>query len=95
MIVVGSGTIGTELAFFYNSIGTQVTLVEYLPNVLPLEDEDVSKQIGRSLKKAKIKVMVSSSVEKVEIKDDKLHCNRKFERKRNTLEADIVLSRSA
>ena len=92
MIVVGSGAIGTELAFFYNSIGTQVTLVEFLPNVLPLEDEDVSKQIGRSLKKAKIKVMVSSAVEKVEIQDDKCIATINSKGKELKLEAEIVLS---
>lgn len=92
MIVVGSGAIGTELAFFYNSIGTKVTLVEFLPNVLPLEDEDVSKQIGRSLKKAKIKVMISSSMEKVEIKDNKCVATVNSKGKEITLEADIVLS---
>ncbi len=92
MIVVGSGAIGTELAFFYNSIGTQVTLVEFLPNVLPLEDEDVSKQIGRSLKKAKIKVMVSSAVEKVDISGEKCIAFVNSKGKEITLEADIVLS---
>jgi dihydrolipoamide dehydrogenase len=56
MIVVGSGAIGSEFAFFYNSIGTQVTLIEYLPNIIPLEDEEVSKQLERSFKKNKMKV---------------------------------------
>ena len=92
MIVVGSGAIGTELAFFYNSMGTQVTLVEFLPNVLPLEDEDVSKQIGRSLKKAKIKVMVSSSVEKVDIEGDKCIATINSKGKEIRAEAGIVLS---
>ena len=92
MIVVGSGAIGTELAFFYNSIGTQVTLVEFLPNVLPIEDEDVSKQIARSLKKAKIKVMVSSSVEKVDISDDKCIAVINSKGKEIQVEAEIVLS---
>ncbi len=92
MIVVGSGAIGTELAFFYNSIGTQVTLIEFLPNVLPLEDEDVSKQIGRSLKKVKIKVMVSSAVEKVEIIDEKCVATVHSKGKEIKVEAEIVLS---
>ncbi|NOZ34131.1 MAG: dihydrolipoyl dehydrogenase [Chlorobi bacterium] len=92
MIVAGSGAIGTELAFFYNSIGTQVTLIEFLPNVLPLEDEDVSKQIGRSLKKAKIKVMVSSAVEKVEIIDEKCVATVHSKGKEIKVEAEIVLS---
>ncbi len=92
MIVVGSGAIGTELAFFYNSIGTQVTLVEFLPNVLPIEDEDVSKQIGRSLKKAKIKVMVSSSVEKVDVENDKCIVIINSKGKEVKVETEIVLS---
>jgi len=62
MIVVGSGAIGSEFANFYNSIGTDVTLVEFLPNVVPNEDEEVSKQLGRSFKKAGIKVMVDQVV---------------------------------
>ncbi len=92
MVVVGSGAIGTELAFFYNSVGTQVTLIEFLPNVLPLEDEDVSKQIARSLKKAKMKVMVSSSVEKVEVEDDKCIVTINSKGKEVKIETEVVLS---
>jgi dihydrolipoamide dehydrogenase len=92
MIVVGSGAIGTELAYFYNALGTQVTLVEFLPNVLPLEDEDVSKQIARNLKKVKIKVMLESSVESVKIEDDKCVANIKTKKGEEILEAEIVLS---
>ncbi|MDD2563922.1 MAG: FAD-dependent oxidoreductase, partial [Salinivirgaceae bacterium] len=66
MVVVGSGAIGSEFAYFYGSIGTKVTLVEFLPNVVPNEDEDVSKQLGRSFKKMGIDVMVKSAVEKVD-----------------------------
>ncbi|MCD4794450.1 MAG: dihydrolipoyl dehydrogenase [Bacteroidales bacterium] len=92
MIVVGSGAIGTELAYFYNAIGTQVTLVEFLPNIVPLEDQEVSAQLGRSLKKLKIKVMVNSSVESVEIVNDKCIAKVMSKGKELTLEADIVLS---
>ena len=92
MIVVGSGAIGTELAFFYNSIGTKVTLVEFLPNVVPVEDEDVSKQLGRSLKKAKIKVMVKSTVESVDVSGDKCKVTIKTPKGEEIHEADIVLS---
>ncbi len=92
MIVVGSGAIGTELAYFYNAIGTQVTLVEFLPNIVPLEDQEVSAQLGRSLKKLKIKVMVNSSVESVEIVNDKCIAKVRSKGKELTLEADIVLS---
>ena len=59
MVVVGSGAIGSEFAYFYHSIGTQVTLIEVLPNIVPLEDEEVSKQLERSFKKAGMKVMTS------------------------------------
>ena len=62
MIIVGSGAIGVEFAYFYNAMGTEVTIVEFLPNLVPLEDEEVSKQFERSLKKSKIKVMTNSSV---------------------------------
>ncbi len=92
MVVVGSGAIGSEFAHFYNSIGTEVTLVEYLPNILPLEDEEVSKQLGRSFKKAGIKVMTNSSVEKVEDGKGGLNVTVKTKKGEEILEADIVLS---
>jgi dihydrolipoamide dehydrogenase len=66
MIIVGSGAIGVEFAHFYNTMGTDVTLVEFQPNIVPVEDIDVSKQFERSFKKAGIKVMTNSSVEKVD-----------------------------
>ena len=66
MVVVGSGAIGSEFAHFYNSIGTRVTLVEFLPNLVPVEDEEVSKQLERSFKKAGMEVMTSSMVESVD-----------------------------
>lgn len=92
MIVVGSGAIGTELAYFYHSMGTKVTLVEYMPNVVPLEDEDVSKQLGRSLKKLKIKVMVNSSVENVDTSGEKCKVTIKTKKGEEIHEADVVLS---
>lgn len=99
MIVVGSGAIGTELAYFYNAIGTKVTLVELLPNVVPLEDEEVSRQLGRSLKKAGIKVMIKSSVESVDTngnscKVETRHASSLHNAKngKEILQADIVLS---
>ena len=92
MIVVGSGAIGTELAYFYNSIGTDVLLVEFLSEVLPNEDKDVSRQIGRSLKKQKIKVMKKSSVELVEIKNDMCIATIKTKKGEEKHEAEIILS---
>ncbi|MCK5169862.1 MAG: FAD-dependent oxidoreductase, partial [Bacteroidales bacterium] len=92
MIVVGSGAIGSEFANFYNSVGTKVTLVEFLPNVVPNEDEEVSKQLGRSLKKAGIKVMVSSSVESVDTSGDVCKVVIKTKKGDETHEAEIVLA---
>ncbi|MDX2442663.1 MAG: dihydrolipoyl dehydrogenase [Bacteroidales bacterium] len=92
MVVVGSGAIGSEFAWFYNTMGTKVTLVEFLPNIVPLEDEEVSKQLERSFKKAKMKVMVNSSVEEVDTSGEK--CKVKINTKKGVeeVEADIVLS---
>ncbi|MCP4552560.1 MAG: dihydrolipoyl dehydrogenase [Bacteroidetes bacterium] len=92
MVVVGSGAIGSEFAYFYNSIGTQVTLVEFLPNVVPLEDIEVSKQLGRSFKKAKMKVMVNSSVESVDTKGKLCKVSIKTKKGTEIVEAEIVLS---
>jgi len=92
MVVVGSGAIGSEFAYFYNSIGVQVTLVEFLPNIVPLEDEEVSKQLERSFKKAGLKVMTSSSVESVEIVGDICKVSIKTPKATEIVECDIVLS---
>ena len=92
MIVVGSGAIGAEFAHFYNSMGTDVTIVEFLPNLVPLEDEDVSKQFERSFKKAGIKVMTNSSVEKLDTTGKLVKATVKTAKGEETLEAEIVLS---
>ena len=92
MIVVGSGAIGVEFAHFYNAMGTDVTIVEFLPNLVPLEDIDVSKQFERSFKKAGIKVMTNSSVEKVDISGKNVKATVKAPKGEVILEADIVLS---
>ncbi|HQF00484.1 MAG TPA: dihydrolipoyl dehydrogenase [Bacteroidales bacterium] len=92
MVVVGSGAIGSEFAYFYNSIGTQVTLVEFMPNVVPLEDEEVSKQLARSFKKAGIKVMTNSTVESVNTKGEKCKVTIKTKKGEEIVETDIVLS---
>jgi len=92
MVIVGSGAIGSEFAFFYNSLGTDVTLVEFLPNVVPLEDEEVSKQLERSFKKEKMKVMTNSSVESVDTKGKLCKVKVKTKKGEETLEAEIVLS---
>ena len=92
MVVVGSGAIGSEFAYFYQSIGTKVTLVEFMPNVVPNEDEDVSKQLARSFKKMKMKVLTNSSVESVDTSGDKCKVTIKTKKGEQLVEADIVLS---
>lgn len=92
MVVVGSGAIGSEFAYFYQSIGTDVTLVEFLPNVVPNEDEEVSKQLERSFKKMKMKVLTSSSVEKVDTSGKKCKVTIKTKKGEEVVDADIVLS---
>lgn len=92
MIIVGSGAIGIEFAHFYNSMGTEVTVVEFLPNIVPLEDEDISKQMERSMKKAGVKIMTNSSVEKVDISGNGVKATVKTAKGEEILEAEIVLS---
>jgi dihydrolipoamide dehydrogenase len=92
MIVVGSGAIGIEFAYFYNSIGTAVTVVEYLDNIVPLEDEEVSKTLGRILKKAGINILTSSTVESVDSSGDLCKVSVKTASGTQVLEAEIVLS---
>jgi len=92
MIVVGSGAIGVEFAHFYNAMGTQVTIIEFMPNVVPLEDEEISKQFERSLKKSGIKVMTSSSVTKVDTSGKGVVATVDTKKGETTIEADIVLS---
>lgn len=92
MIVVGSGAIGVEFAHFYNSMGTQVTIVEFMPNIVPVEDEDISKQFERSLKKAGINIMTNASVEKVDTSGNGVKATVKTANGEEILEADIVLS---
>ncbi|HPF10252.1 MAG TPA: dihydrolipoyl dehydrogenase [Flavobacteriaceae bacterium] len=92
MIVVGSGAIGVEFSNFYNSMGTEVTIVEFLPNLVPLEDEEVSKQFERSFKKSGINVMTNASVESVDTSGKGVKAKVKTQKGEETLEADIVLS---
>ncbi|MCH7785132.1 MAG: dihydrolipoyl dehydrogenase [Bacteroidetes bacterium] len=92
MIVVGSGAIGVEFAHFYNVMGTEVTIVEFLPNLVPLEDEEVSRQFERSFKKAGVKVMTNTSVEKVDTSGKNIKVTVKTKKGEEFLEAEIVLS---
>ena len=92
MVVVGSGAIGSEFAYFYNSIGTEVILVEYLPNILPLEDIDVSKQLEKSFKKAGVNIMTNTEVLSVDTKGKGCKVKYKSGDKEEIIECDIVLS---
>ena len=92
MVVVGSGAIGSEFACFYNTMGTKVTLVEFMPTLVPLEDEEVAKQLERAFKKSGINVMTSSSVESVDTGGEKCKVKIKTAKGIEETEADIVLS---
>ncbi|MES2590539.1 MAG: dihydrolipoyl dehydrogenase [Bacteroidota bacterium] len=92
MVVVGSGAIGSEFAYFYATMGTKVTLVEFLPSIVPVEDAEVSKQLERSFKKAGITVMTESSVESVDTKGDGCKVKVKTKKGEETIECDVVLS---
>ncbi|HAI75389.1 MAG TPA: dihydrolipoyl dehydrogenase [Microscillaceae bacterium] len=92
MVVVGSGAIGVEFAYFYNAIGTKVTIVEYLPNIVPLEDEEISKQLEKSFKKAGVQIMTSSEVTGVDTSGKLCKVKIKTPKGEETLEAEVVLS---
>lgn len=92
MVVVGSGAIGSEFAFFFTSMGVKVTLVEFLPNVVPNEDEEVSKQVERCFKKLKMTVVTEASVTNVDTTGEKCVCTISTKKGEKVVEADIVLS---
>ncbi|ASZ14063.1 dihydrolipoyl dehydrogenase [Chitinophaga pendula] len=93
MIVVGSGAIGSEFAYFYNTLGTKVTLVEFMPRIVPVEDEEVSKELEKQFKKQGITVMMGASVEKAEPGPNGVTAAIKLaDGSMVTLDADIVLS---
>ena len=92
MVVMGSGAIGCEFAYFYSTLGTEVTIVEFLDNVVPREDEEVSKQLARTFKKNGIKIMLSSSVEKVDTSGSGCKVHVKTKKGTEVIECDVVLS---
>jgi dihydrolipoamide dehydrogenase len=92
MVVVGSGAIGVEFAYFYNAMGVEVTVVEYLPNIVPVEDEEVSKQLERTFKKNGIKIMTNSSVESVEKSSKGCKVIVKTKKGEEKIDCDVVLS---
>lgn len=92
MIIVGSGAIGTEFAYFYHSIGTKVTIIEFLPRIVPVEDEDISKELEKSFKKQGIGIMVNSEVTKVDTSGNGVKATVKTPEGEKIIEADILLS---
>ncbi len=92
LIIVGSGAIGVEFAYFYNSLGTKVTIVEYLPNLVPLEDHEISKELEKSFRKGGINVMTSSEVISISNKGKGVTAIIKTNKGEETLDADILLS---
>lgn len=92
MVVVGSGAIGVEFAYFYHSLGTDVTVVEFMPNIVPIEDEEVSKQLERTFKKKGMKIMTNSSVESVDTSGKGCVVKVKTAKGEETIECDVVLS---
>ena len=92
MIIVGSGAIGVEFAYFYNSMGTKVTLVEYEKNIAPIEDKDISKELSKILKKSGIQILNSSKVVDSKIIGDKVEVTIESNNKKSILNGDVVLS---
>lgn len=92
MVVMGSGAIGCEFAYFYDAIGTEVTIVEYLDNIVPREDEEVSKQLARTFKKKGINVMTGAAVEKVDTSGSGCKVHVKTKKGEEVIECDVVLS---
>lgn len=92
MIIVGSGAIGVEFAYYYHSVGTKVTIVEYMPRIVPVEDEEISRELQRQYKKKGMTIMTDSSVEKVDISGKKVKATVKTKKGEEVLEADVVLS---
>ena len=92
MVIVGSGAIGVEFAYFYHALGTEVTIVEFMPNIVPVEDEEVSKQLARSFKKKGMTIMTESEVTNVDTKGKGCKVTVKTKKGEEILECDVVLS---
>lgn len=92
MIVVGSGAIGVEFGYFYNSLGTKVTIVEFMPRIVPVEDEEISKELEKNFKKQGIEIMTSSEVTKVDTSGNGVKATVKTAKGDVVLEADVLLS---
>ncbi|MEO6069382.1 MAG: FAD-dependent oxidoreductase, partial [Chitinophagaceae bacterium] len=92
MIIVGSGAIGVEFGYFYNSMGTKVTIIEFLPRIVPVEDEEISKELDKNFKKQGIEILVNSEVTKVDTSGTGVKATIKTAEGEKTLEADVLLS---
>lgn len=92
MVVIGSGAIGVELASFYHDLGTKVTIIEYLPNLVPNEDVDISKYLERSFRKSKLSFMTSTSVDSVELKQGRCYVSVTNSKGSSVIDCDVVLS---
>ncbi|MBK9730109.1 MAG: dihydrolipoyl dehydrogenase [Chitinophagaceae bacterium] len=92
MVIVGAGAIGCEFTYFYNAMGTKVTLVEFMPVLVPVEDEEISKELEKSYKKQGITVMTNSAVEKVDTSGEGCKVSIKTPQGMQHIECDIVLS---
>lgn len=92
MVVVGSGAIGVEFAYFYKTLGVEVTVVEFMPNIVPVEDEEISKQLERTFKKGGMKIMTSSEVTGVDTSGKGCVVNVKTKKGEESIECDVVLS---
>jgi dihydrolipoamide dehydrogenase len=92
MVIIGSGAIGVEFAYFYNTIGTKVTIVEFMPNIVPVEDEEVSKQLERSFKKEGMTIMTNSSVESVDTSGEGCKVTVKTPKGIEYIDCEVVLS---
>ena len=92
IIIVGSGAIGVEFAYFYNAIGTKVTIIEYQSNIVPNEDKDVSKELHKIFKKNGIEILTETAVEKAYVKDNSVHVETSTKDKKEVLTATKVLS---
>src|SRR6185312_3695296 len=92
MIVVGSGAIGVEFGYFYNTLGTKVTIVEFLPRIVPVEDEEISKELAKNFKKNGMEILTSAEVTSVDTSGNGVKAKVKTETGEVTLEADVLLS---
>lgn len=92
MVIIGSGAIGVEFAYFYNTVGTKVTIVEFMPNIVPVEDEEISKQLERSFKKEGVTIMTNSSVEAVDTSGEGCKVTVKTPKGVEYIDCDVVLS---